>query len=189
MRAKPCITVNVIAVVVAAIALSGCASDKPMSAGGAEMTLSVSSQAFREGEKIPAKYSCDGQNISPPLIWDEPPAETRSFALIVDDPDAPGGTFTHWILFNLPATNRELPEAIPTQDQLPNGALQGKNDFGKVGYGGPCPPAGHPHRYQFTLYALDRVLDLTAGASREQLTAAMQGHIIARGRLTGTYQH
>ena len=115
MRAKTYITVNVIVVVVAAIALSGCASDKPMSTGEAEMTLSVSSQAFREGETIPARYSCDGHNISPSLVWNEPPAGTRSFALIVDDPDAPGGTFTHWILFNLPAINRELPEAIPTQ--------------------------------------------------------------------------
>jgi len=118
----------------------------------------------------------------------EPPAETRSFVLIVDDPDAPGGVFTHWVLFNLPVGSRELPEAVPTQAQLPNGSLQGKNDFGGIGYGGPCPPPGRPHRYQFALYALDQPLDLKAGASKKQVIGAMQGHILAQGQLTGTYQ-
>jgi len=148
----------------------------------------VSSSAFQEGGKIPAKYTCEGQDISPAITWGEPPAETQSFALIMDDPDAPGGVFTHWVLFNLPADSRELPEAMPTQAQLPNGSLQGKNDFGKAGYGGPCPPSGRPHRYQFTLYALDQPLDLKAGASKKPVIDAMQGHILAQGRLTGTYQ-
>ena len=153
-----------------------------------EMTLAVSSAAFQEGGKIPASYTCEGRDVSPALTWGEPPAGTQSFALIMDDPDAPGGVFTHWVLFNLPADSRELPEAVPTQPQLSDGSLQGKNDFGKTGYGGPCPPSGRPHRYQFTLYALDQTLDLKAGASKKQAIDAMQGHILAQGRLTGTYQ-
>jgi Raf kinase inhibitor-like YbhB/YbcL family protein len=152
------------------------------------MVLAVLSSAFKEGGKIPTKYTCEGQDVSPALTWGEPPAETRSFVLIVDDPDAPGGVFTHWVLFNLPVGSRELPEAVPTQAQLPNGSLQGKNDFGRIGYGGPCPPSGRPHRYQFTLYALDQPVDLKAGASKKQVIGAMQGHILAQGRLTGTYQ-
>ena len=152
------------------------------------MTLAVSSSAFQEGGEIPTKYTCEGQDVSPVLTWSEPPAGTQSFVLIVDDPDAPVGVFTHWVLFNLPADSRGLPEAVPTQNQLPDGSLQGKNDFGKIGYGGPCPPPGRPHRYQFTLYALDQTLDLKAGASKKQVLDAMQGHILAQGRLTGTYQ-
>jgi len=150
--------------------------------------LSLSSTAFQDGEKIPAKYACDGQDVSPPLAWSEPPQGTQAFALIMDDPDAPGRVFTHWVLFNLPADSRQLSEAIPAEAQLTNGALQGKNDFRKSGYGGPCPPPGHPHRYQFTLYALDQPLDLEAGASKKQLLSAMQGHILAQVLLTGTYQ-
>ncbi len=152
------------------------------------MALVVSSSAFQEGTEIPAKYTCEGQNISPALAWSEPPAGTRSFALIVDDPDAPAGVFTHWVIFNLPASSRKLSEAVPTQAQLSDGSLQGKNDFGKIGYGGPCPPPGRPHRYQFTVYALDQTLSLKAGASKKQVLEAMQRHILAQGRLTGTYQ-
>jgi len=153
-----------------------------------EMALTVSSSAFQEGSEIPARYTCEGQDVSPALTWKEPPAETQSFALIMDDPAAPGGVFTHWVLFNLPADSRGLSEAVPTQPQLPDGSLQGKNDFGRSGYGGPCPPPGRPHRYQFTLYALDQTLDLKAGASKKQVIDAMQGHILAQGRLTGTYR-
>jgi Raf kinase inhibitor-like YbhB/YbcL family protein len=152
------------------------------------MVLAVSSPAFQEGGKIPTKYTCEGQDVSPAFTWGEPPVETRSFVLIVDDPDAPGGVFTHWVLFNLPVGSRELPEAVAAQAQLPNGSVQGKNDFGRIGYGGPCPPPGRPHRYQFTLYALDQPLDLKAGASKKQVIGAMQGHILAQGQLTGTYQ-
>jgi len=152
------------------------------------MALELSSSAFQEGGEIPTKYTCEGQDVSPTLTWGKPPAGTQSLALIVDDPDAPVGVFTHWVLFNLPADSRGLPEAMPTQAQLPDGSLQGKNDFGKIGYGGPCPPPGRPHRYQFTLYALDQTLDLKAGASKKQVLDAMQGHILAQGRLTGTYQ-
>ena len=160
--------------------------ERPLKEG--EMALTISSSAFQEGDKIPAKYTCEGQDVSPPLAWSEPPAGTRSLALIVDDPDAPGGVFTHWLLFNIPPDSRELPEAVPTQAELASGALQGKTDFGRTGYGGPCPPPGRPHRYQFTLYALDQPLDLEGGASKKQLLSAMQGHILAQGQLTGTYQ-
>lgn len=153
-----------------------------------ETALSLPSSAFEEGEKIPAKYSCDGQDVPPPLAWSQPPAGTQSFVLIVDDPDAPGGVFTHWVLFNLPSDSRELPEAVPAQAQLVSGALQSKNDFRRIGYGGPCPPVGSPHRYQFTLYALDQPLDLKAGASKKQVLDAMQGHILAWGQLMATYQ-
>ena len=152
------------------------------------MVLSVSSLAFREGESIPAKYTCQGQDVSPPLAWSEPPVGTQPFALIVDDPDAPGGTFTHWVLFNLPANTRELPEGVDVGGQLGSVALQGKNDFGRTGYRGPCPPPGAPHHYQFTLYALDQSLDLRPGASKKQVLQAMQGHVLARGQCTGTYQ-
>jgi len=169
------------------VLLVGCESrEQPLKEG--EMALVVSSSAFQEGGEIPTKYTCEGQDVSPALTWSEPPAETWSFTLIVDDPDAPVGEFTHWVLFNLSADSRGLPEAMPAQAQLPDGSLQGKNDFGKIGYGGPCPPPGRPHRYQFTLYALDQTLDLKAGASKKQVLDAMQGHILAQGRLTGTYQ-
>ena len=152
------------------------------------MALSLSSIAFQGGERIPVKYTCEGQDVSPPLIWSEPPQGTQSLALIVDDPDAPGGVFTHWVLFNIPPDSGELPEAMPTLAQLSSGALQGKNDFGRIGYGGPCPPPGRPHHYCFTLYALDRVLDLKGGVSKKQVLDAMHGHILAQGELTGTYQ-
>jgi len=152
------------------------------------MTLSISSPAFQDGERIPAKYTCQGQDISPPLKWSQVPNETQSLALIVDDPDAPSGVFTHWVIFNLPPDSRELPEAVPAASQLPSGALQGKNDFGKIGYGGPCPPPGYPHRYRFTLYALDRHLELKAGSSKQQVLHTMEGHVLAQGQLTGTYQ-
>ena len=167
--------------------LVGCKyRERPLKEG--EMALTVSSSAFKEGDRIPAKYTCQGQDVSPPLAWGEPPAGTQSFALIVDDPDAPGGVFTHWVLFNIPPDSRNLPEAVPTQAELASGALQGKTDFGKIGYGGPCPPPGRPHRYQFTLYALDQPLGLEGGTSKKQLLSAMEGHILAQGQLTGTYQ-
>ena len=167
--------------------LVGCKyRERPLKEG--EMALTVSSSAFKEGDRIPAKYTCQGQDVSPPLAWGEPPAGTQSFALIVDDPDAPGGVFTHWVLFNIPPDSRNLPEAVPTQAELASGALQGKTDFGRTGYSGPCPPPGRPHRYQFTLYALDQPLGLEGGASKKQLLSAMEGHILAQGQLTGTYQ-
>ena len=154
----------------------------------AVMTIVLSSTAFKEGDRIPVKYTCDGQDISPALVWDEPPQQTEAFVLMVDDPDAPGGVFTHWMIFNIPANTHQFGEGVPIQEQLESGALQGKNDFGKIGYRGPCPPSGSSHRYRFTIYALDQRLNLKAGASKKQVIDAMQGHILAQGRLTGTYQ-
>lgn len=138
---------------------------------------------------IPGRYaSCPGHsNLSPALTWDAPPAATRSFALLVTDPDAPMGTFTHWILWNLPPETRSLPESIPTQPQLSSGARQGRNDFGSIGYGGPCPPGRSAHRYVFDLYALDATLDVPPGATKPQLLRALRGHILATGRLIGRY--
>lgn len=164
-----------------------CASEQPAPPDEGEMTLSLSS-VFKEGERISTEYTCDGQDISPPLAWSEPPLGTQSFALVLYDLDSPRGVFTHWVLFDLPADSRGLPEAVPPQAELASGGLQVKNDFGKTGYGGPCPPAGHSDRYRFTIYALDRPLDLTATASKKEVFDAMRGHILARGQLTGMYQ-
>ena len=151
------------------------------------MNLELTTTAFAEGANIPREHTGDGANSAPPLKWPDPPPGTRSFALICDDPDAPRGTWVHWVLFNLPADQRELGEGVPAQEALPSGAKQGKNDFGKVGYGGPSPPAGKPHRYFFRLYALDVPLDLAAGATKGQVVAAMKGHVLAEGQLMGRY--
>lgn len=150
--------------------------------------IDISSPVFREGTAIPARYTCEGEDVSPELNWSGLPAGTKSLALIVDDPDAPRGTFTHWVLFNLPASATTLPEGVPAAPELPDGSKQGRTDFGHTGYGGPCPPPGRPHRYRFTLYALDSSLQLAAGASVNQVAAAMKGHILAQGRLVGTFQ-
>lgn len=168
-------------------AVVACGGDQTITPESAK-TLSLSSPLFTEGSRIPAKYTCEGQDVSPPLVWGEPPQKTQGFTLIMDDPDAPVGVFTHWVLFNLPPDVRQLEEGVPAQEQLHNGALQGRNDFGKIGYGGPCPPGGSAHRYRFTIYALDNTLDLAAGASKKQLLDAMEGHILAQGQLTGNYQ-
>ncbi|MHB2149462.1 YbhB/YbcL family Raf kinase inhibitor-like protein [Calditrichota bacterium LG25] len=148
--------------------------------------MKLISSAFEEGGMIPSKYTCDGQDVSPPLRWSDVPQETRSFALICDDPDAPMGTWVHWVIYNIPDTTRSLPEAIPSSERLDNGTLQGKNDFKRYGYGGPCPPGG-THRYFFKLYALDTKLDLPAGATKAQLLKAMNGHIVGEAQLMGKY--
>jgi Raf kinase inhibitor-like YbhB/YbcL family protein len=150
-------------------------------------TMKISSAAFSANETIPKKFTCDGTDVSPKLDWNEPPAKTQSFALIMDDPDAPVGTWVHWVLFDLPADTKELSEGVPKQEQLPSGARQGRNDFGKIGYGGPCPPPGKPHRYFFKLYALDAKLNLKAGATKPEVERAMKGHILAQAELIGRY--
>ncbi|MFB2894613.1 YbhB/YbcL family Raf kinase inhibitor-like protein [Aerosakkonemataceae cyanobacterium BLCC-F50] len=149
-------------------------------------TMKLESDAFSANGMIPSKYTCDGRDFSPPLKWDAPPTGTQSLALIVDDPDAPMGTFVHWVLYDLPPEITSLPEAIPGDATLADGGTQGKNDFGKLGYGGPCPPSG-THRYFFKLYALDRTLELASGATKAQLEAAMSGHILAAAELIGLY--
>ncbi len=150
------------------------------------MSMTLSSPAFSAGQAIPVTYSCRGQDISPALEWSDPPAGTQSFALIMDDPDAPVGTWDHWVLYNIPASARRLAEAIPAAASLPDGSLHGKNSWGRLGYGGPCPPSG-THRYFFRLYALDTVLPLSSGASKKQVLEAMKGHILAQAELMGTF--
>lgn len=151
------------------------------------MAMNLTSSAFTEGTMIPRKYTCDAEDTSPDLKWSGVPKGTQSLALICDDPDAPVGTWVHWVLFNIPADVTALPAGIPAEATLENGARQGKNDFRKLGYGGPCPPGG-THRYYFKLYALDTRLDLASGSSKAQLLAAMKGHILAEGQLMGKYQ-
>ncbi len=155
--------------------------------GGKDMDIKITSPAFENEGLIPAKYTCDGEDISPPLKWDAVPEDTKSIALISDDPDAPVGTWVHWVLFNLPPDTRELKENIPPDKTLPNGAKHGTSDFGRIGYGGPCPPSG-THRYFFKIYALDTELDLQADAGKRDLLKAMEGHILAEGRLIGKYK-
>jgi len=151
------------------------------------MDIQMTSSAFAESGMIPPKYTCDGQDVSPPLKWESVPEGTRSIALICDDPDAPMGTFVHWVLYNVPADVRELPENVPAEATLSNGAKQGTSDFGTTGYGGPCPPGG-THRYFFKIYALDAPVELSAGATKAELLGAMEGHILAQGRLMGKYK-
>jgi Raf kinase inhibitor-like YbhB/YbcL family protein len=148
--------------------------------------IQVRSAAFEDAGMIPQEYTCDGENISPPLSWESVPAGSRSIALIVDDPDAPSGTFVHWVLYDLPADARELPENLPAEETLSNGARQGANDFGEIGYGGPCPPSG-THRYFFKIYALDAETGLSPGQTKAQLLRAMEGHILAQGQIVGKY--
>lgn len=158
----------------------------PAAKGEATMTFTLESTAFTEGGQIPTRFTCDGANASPPLRWEGAPDGTQSFALIVDDPDAPRGTFTHWVLFDLPASQSSLPEGFRPGDA----GTSGTNSFGQVGYGGPCPPRGHgPHRYFFTLYALDRpMLGLARGASRDAVAQAIAGHTLAQAHLMGRYE-
>jgi len=155
---------------------------------GTGSAMSVTSSAFPAESLIPQKYSCEGGNVSPPLSWTGVPTGTKSFALICDDPDAPGGTFVHWVLFNLPASATALAEKTATTATLPNGARQGMNSFDKVGYGGPCPPEGKPHHYFFKVYALDATLPVKAAASKKEVEQAMEHHILAEGLLMGKYQ-
>jgi len=150
------------------------------------MSFELTSSAFAQGQPIPAQYACQGLDVSPPLAWGVPPAGTQSFALIMDDPDAPGGTWVHWVLFNIPASASGLPEAFPADATFPDGSMSGQNSWGRTGYGGPCPPSG-THRYFFKLYALDEMLAISAGASKGELEKSMTGHILAKGELMGTF--
>lgn len=161
--------------------------------------ITVWSEAFLTGERIPSIYTCNGKDISPPISWTDIPSDTRSIVLITDDPDAPGGVFTHWVAFNIPYHVRILPENIPKHYSLTlwpfgdssikqqNAIYQGINDFGKIGYGGPCPPPGKVHRYFFKIYALDTKLPLPPGSSKTDVEKVMTNHILAKGELIGTY--
>jgi Raf kinase inhibitor-like YbhB/YbcL family protein len=153
------------------------------------MNIELLSPAFREGEAIPIQYPSDGANISPPLRWGRIPKNSQSLALICEDPDAPSGAFVHWVIFNLPPIVADLPEATPTSEELvESGAIQGVNDFNNLGYDGPCPPPGKPHRYLFHLYSLDTKLQLQAGATKQEFERAAEGHIIGEGLLMGVYK-
>ena len=152
------------------------------------MALSISSTDFAAGKSIPADFSCKGRNTSPALSWTGAPSGTGSFALIVDDPDAPSGTFVHWVIYNIPAASQGLPPSVPSTPTLADGTVQGSNGAGHRAYDGPCPPSG-THRYFFKLYALEAMLDLKSGATKDQLLKAMQGHILAQGELMGTFSH
>ncbi len=149
--------------------------------------MEIISLAFEEGAMIPKKYTCDDIDISPPLKWSMVPDGTKTFAIICDDPDAPMGTWVHWVVYNLPANINELSEDVPPSEILPNGAKQGRNDFGKIGYGGPCPPGG-THRYYFKIYALSEELKVEAGITKSELLKAMEGHILSEGQLMGRYK-
>jgi Raf kinase inhibitor-like YbhB/YbcL family protein len=151
------------------------------------MALQLSSKAFHDGQPIPKKYTCAGQDVSPDLAWSGAPDETKNLALIVDDPDAPAGVWVHWVLYDLPAEMHELKEGMPKDRELRSGARQGKNDFGNIGYGGPCPPSGPAHRYFFKLYALRDKTGLKSGASKTELERAMKGKVIEQATLTGKF--
>jgi Raf kinase inhibitor-like YbhB/YbcL family protein len=156
--------------------------------GQSSMAFTVTSPVFASGAVIPNPYTCQGADISPALNWSGQPTQAISLALVMDDPDAPAGPWVHWVMWNIPATTRLLAENVPKQERLGTGAMQGRNDFGKVGYNGPCPPPGHTHRYFFRLYALDVKLTLPPGTKRKELDAAMQGHIVAHADYMGTYR-
>ncbi|MFQ5801590.1 MAG: YbhB/YbcL family Raf kinase inhibitor-like protein [Candidatus Methylomirabilales bacterium] len=150
-------------------------------------TMHLTSPAFKAGGMIPVAYTCDGPDVSPPLMWTGPPAGTQSFALIADDPDAPIGTWVHWVAWNIPASADGLGENVPRTASLPNGTRQGTTDFRRIGYGGPCPPSG-THRYFFTLYALDSMLDLPSSTRKRDLERVIQGHVLAEATLMGVYR-
>ena len=150
--------------------------------------IELKTTSFTPGGFIPKRYTCEAADVSPALAWTDPPPGTQSFALIEDDPDAPSGTFVHWVVYDLPAAYRNLPEALSGNSQMSDGAKQGTNDFSRTGYSGPCPPPGKPHRYFIRLYALDAILNLRPAVRRKELDAAMQGHILAQAELMGRFQ-
>ncbi|HXP16062.1 MAG TPA: YbhB/YbcL family Raf kinase inhibitor-like protein [Terriglobales bacterium] len=152
------------------------------------MAFAISSTSFPNGGDIPKKFTCDGADVSPELSWADPPPGTQSFALIADDPDAPAGTWTHWVLFDLPPTTSSLAEGVNKIDELPGGERQGRNDFRKIGYNGPCPPPGKPHRYFFKLYALNGKLNLKPGVSKQEVEQAMAGLIQGQAEWMGKYR-
>lgn len=155
--------------------------------GGPAMAFELSSSAFAPGAAIPSKHTCDGADVSPPLAWTAPPAGTKAFALVCEDPDAPRGLWVHWVLWGIPAAATALPEGVKPDEILPDGSRHGRNDFGKLGHNGPCPPPGVPHRFVFRLYALDAASTLTPGATRPALLDALRGHVLGTAELTGRY--
>jgi Raf kinase inhibitor-like YbhB/YbcL family protein len=152
------------------------------------MAFDLTSPAFATGAEIPVQYTCDGPNVSPPLRWADPPARTGVYVLIADDPDAPGGTWVHWVLYGMPPSARGIPESVPPRDEVAGIGRQGLNDFKRVGYGGPCPPRGPAHRYFFKLYAVDREVALSPGKTKAEVLDSIQGHVLGQAELMGRYQ-
>lgn len=178
------LVVLVLAAVAAVAVLLYFTQRAPVLPGGAR--LAVSSEAFANGSAIPALYTCDGSDLSPPVTWSGAPAGTKSFLIVMADPDAPGGVFIHWVVYNVPPNVTSLPQGVPKAPSTPYG-LQAVNDFGRIGYGGPCPPPGRPHRYVITVYALDSALGLPPGASSREVISAASSHVLASGSLVGVY--
>ena len=173
----------------AGAAIAACDSNAPaanLQPPQGSAPIQITSTAFAAGASIPVQQTCDGKNLSPDLTWEGIPSDAQSLAIIAEDPDAPSKPFTHWVLYDLPPKTRQLPAGLPPQPFLTTGGGHGKNDFGRYGYGGPCPPRG-THRYVFKLYALDKLLDLPAGASKKEVLAAIAGHVRATGELMGKY--
>lgn len=151
------------------------------------MALEMKSSAFRPNETIPVKHTCSGEDVSPPLSWQDVPQGTVSLALICDDPDAPGGSWVHWVIYNIPADSTDMPEGVAQEERIGEWIYQGVNDFNRIGYNGPCPPRGRPHRYIFTIYALDTTLDFRGKVNKESLLRAMKGHVLGQGSLIGKF--
>jgi len=175
----------IVLILLSVIAFAGCTSYQNNTTGN-KSSISLTSSAFSDNGMMPVKYTANGENVSPPLSWSSAPANTKSFAVLCQDPDSSSGDFTHWIIFNIPANTTQLNESVPQQGTLSNGAKQGTNDFGKIGYSGPNPPSG-VHRYVFTVYALDVELNLNTGANKNDFLNAIKGHVLAQGTLTGKY--
>ena len=148
----------------------------------------IESMAFKEGAEIPKKFTCEGEDISPALHWSHPPRGTQSFALIAEDPDAPSGTWIHWVVYDLPARLRRLPDNVPKRGEIPGGGAQGRNDFGRIGYGGPCPPVGNAHHYFFKLYALDKMLHLQPGEGKNEVLDAAKSHVLGTAQCMGLFR-
>ena len=167
-----------------------CGTDRPPQrhVEDSAMSLEITRPAFQEGGEVPPRHTADGPDVSPEISWGSAPEGTKSFAIICDDPDAPAGTWVHWVIWGIPAGESGLKEGVPKDETLASGARQGKNDFGRTGYGGPAPPPGSAHRYFFKVYAIDRDLLLQPGATKADLEKAMEGHILGSGQLVGKYQ-
>jgi Raf kinase inhibitor-like YbhB/YbcL family protein len=172
---------------VIALAFATVSIHRVLAAPAGGKTMTISSPSFSNGGNIDKKFTCDGPDVSPQLSWTDPPEGTKSFALLVDDPDAPVGNWNHWAIWNLPADKRGLPENVSKDARLPDGSEQGRNDFPKTGYNGPCPPPGKPHRYFFKLFALDTKLELKPGSRKKDLETAMKEHILAQADWMGKY--
>ena len=178
---------NAVSYLIVVLILSSPLAGNTETKGGKDMKINVGSTVFTEGGMIPRQYTCDGEDISPPLSWSGIPKGTKSIAIIADDPDAPGGTWVHWLVYNLPPDLKGLPENVPAQKALADGGIQGMTDFRRIGYGGPCPPSG-THRYFFKVYAIDTMLNLDPGAIKKRLLLSMEGHLLAEGELMGKYK-